>query len=135
MTVESIPKAINHRADLGPIVAGCCRGGGILAQLQQARLKNLVLLDVTFHRALVASQLFELRKEHILLDVMVVMHETTPKGNKFEEVILVLGLVHVERLEVDAVHASDQRVVKIGHLVGGVDGAMRLLFSAIVVSI
>jgi hypothetical protein len=135
MVVEGIGKAINHRADLDRIVSGRRCGSGILLEPQQARLEDLMLLDVTFHQALLAGQLLQLRKDHLFLDIVVVVHEATPKGDELEEILLILGLVYVGCLEINAVKPSDQRVVHVAHLVGRVYSAMRFLFRARVVSI
>lgn len=81
-----------------------------------------MLIDISLEKTPYANHILEAREHWLLLEHVVMRDPAGPGRDEEEQIGHVVWIVHVRRLQVDAVQAAEHGVVGEGHLVGDVDG-------------
>jgi hypothetical protein len=127
MLAQDIPQVLHQLPHPRAAVALDLRLAPVGLKARNARLEDVVLFEVSAHAARLPRKGLDLREGDVLLDLVVVVHEVAPGFDVEKDVGDVGGEAHVGCLQVDAVHATEDAVVDVGHFVGAVDGAVGFL--------
>src|SRR4051812_5487362 len=88
----------------------------------------MMLFDICTHTARLASISFESRKHQIFLNLVMMVYERTPCSGEEEEILDIVCGVHIWRLQVDAIDASNYTIMKMSHFICTMDCGMGFLF-------
>lgn len=88
----------------------------------------MVLLNIGIEQPGFANDFFEAGKYAVFLDLMMIDEPLRPNLGQEEQIFNVFGFLHIGRLQVDAIDATQNGIVTKGHVVGDGDGFVSFLF-------